>query len=50
VTDFHVMPVKDLVAHEDHDDCVCGPRCQAVSLPSGAVGWIVVHHALDGRR
>jgi hypothetical protein len=33
----HVVPVADLVNHETTDDCVC------------TVGWVVVHHSLDGR-
>lgn len=42
---FHVLPVDDLVRHDDQgDDCVCGPHVEF--FPRGRV---VVHHALDGR-
>ena len=42
---FHVLPVDDLVEHEDQgDDCICGPHVEF--FPRGRV---VVHHALDGR-
>lgn len=45
MTTVHVLPVADLVAHEDCDDCICGPTVELVD----AGGWIAVHHSLDGR-
>jgi hypothetical protein len=43
---YHVMPVDDLVSHEDTgDECICGPHVQYFSG-----GRVVVHHALDGGR
>jgi hypothetical protein len=42
---FHVLPVDDLVGHEEAQDlCACGPHVEF--FPRGKV---VVHHALDGR-
>jgi hypothetical protein len=42
---YHVVPLRDLVSHEDvGDDCICGPHVQYFSG-----GRVVVHHALDGR-
>jgi hypothetical protein len=42
------MPVGDVIAHE-FDDCACGPRAESVKRDDGSVGWVVVHHSLDGR-
>jgi hypothetical protein len=44
VSTVHVVPINDLVEHED-DDCVCGPAVEFVP-PNG---WLVTHHSLDGR-
>lgn len=41
----HVIPVKDLIEHEDvGDECPCGPTVEFVEG-----GKVVVHHSLDGR-
>lgn len=46
----HVVPLNDLVEHvTDSDDCVCGPRSDPVECEDGSLGWVVVHHSLDGR-
>ena len=46
----HVLPVNDLVEHEDEGDgCVCGPRVEPVPCDDGSMGWLIVHHSLDGR-
>ena len=46
----HVLPINDLVKHEDVDtSCVCGPQEQPVKRDDGSVGWVVVHNSLDGR-
>jgi hypothetical protein len=47
----HVLPVDDLVEHEDAgDDCLCGPRVEPVEdEKTGAVGWVIVHYSMDGR-
>lgn len=45
----HVILINDLVEHDAVDTCVCGPIDQSVSRSDGSVGWITVHHSLDGR-
>lgn len=48
---IHVYPLGDLVAHDtDGDECICGPLDEPVKRDDGSIGWVVVHHALDGRR
>jgi hypothetical protein len=48
--DIHVYPVDDLVEHElDGGDCVCGVTAEPVKRDDGSIGWVLVHHALDGR-
>jgi hypothetical protein len=43
---YHVLPVGDLVGHEESGtDCVCMPDVSREPV----MGTIVVHHALDGR-
>ncbi|QGZ17156.1 hypothetical protein HYQ19_gp057 [Arthrobacter phage DrYang] len=48
----HVWPLKDLVEHDTEDDdggCVCIPRTEPVPREDGTIGWVLVHHSLDGR-
>ena len=45
----HVVPVEDLIEHETTDDCPCGVRTEPVVRADGSVGWLHVHHSLDGR-
>ena len=46
----HVLPVGDLIAHEETgDDCPCGPRIEPVPADDGSIGWLVLHHSLDNR-
>ena len=46
----HVVPVNDLIEHDDSgDDCVCGVRIEPVPADDGSMGWVLVHHSLDGR-
>jgi hypothetical protein len=45
----HVEPINDLVDHEDSDECPCGPTVEPVPRDDGSVGWLVIHHSLDGR-
>jgi hypothetical protein len=45
----HVEPVNDLIEHEDSDGCVCGPTIEPVPRDDGSMGWLVIHHSLDGR-
>jgi hypothetical protein len=46
----HVYPLGDLVEHTtDGSPCPCGPRDEPVERDDGSVGWVAVHHSLDGR-
>lgn len=46
----HVHPLGDVIAHDvQSDDCPCGPTTEPVERDDGTVGWLVVHHSLDGR-
>lgn len=45
----HVCPDQDVVAHDLDEDCVCGPRAEPVPGIDGFIGWMHVHHSLDGR-
>jgi hypothetical protein len=47
--DVHVTPIDDLIEHEISEDCPCGPWPDAVRRDDGSVGWVLVHHSLDGR-
>jgi hypothetical protein len=46
---LHVHPLGDLIEHELTDDCVCGPEQRPGKRADGSVGWLVIHHSLDGR-
>jgi len=37
------------IDHDASEDCVCGPRCEPVERADGSIGWVYVHHSLDGR-
>lgn len=45
----HVVPGNDLIDHDVSDECPCGPRSEPVKCDDGSVGWLSVHHSLDGR-
>jgi hypothetical protein len=48
--DYHVYPVQDLFEHvTDGDDCPCGPSTDPVGREDGSIGYVIVHHSLDGR-
>lgn len=44
----HVIPDNDAVHHTEHA-CPCGPSDEPVKRDDGSVGWLTVHHSLDGR-
>lgn len=44
-----VQPVDDYVVHTFGQDCFCGPDTVGFELPTGGMGWLYRHHALDGR-
>lgn len=45
MTETHVLPVDDLVAHDPTRQCLCRPRVDQVW--NGDV--IIVHHSYDAR-
>lgn len=47
---LHVVPVNDLIEHENNAECPCGPKTEAVFLEDGSNTWQIVHQALDGRK
>lgn len=51
MTDLHVVPVGDQIAHDTsvEGSCVCIPADTPVEIDDGTVRWIAVHHSLDGR-
>lgn len=42
--DVHVVPIGDLIDHEETEDCICGPDVEI-----HPECWLVIHHSLDGR-
>lgn len=46
---LHIVPINDLIEHDTVGACPCGPRDHPVKRDDGSVGWLVVHHSLDGR-
>jgi len=42
----HVIPVDDLIDHENSDECPCKPRTEPVERDDGSYGWVVVHTKL----
>lgn len=50
MTTVHTYPVADLIEHDTRSgDCLCGPTVEPVTADDGAIGWLIVHHSLDGR-
>jgi hypothetical protein len=47
--ELHVVPLNDLIKHDTVGDCPCGPQPQSVKRDDGSIGWLQVHHSLDGR-
>ncbi|MFE9735475.1 hypothetical protein ACFYO9_34030 [Streptomyces sp. NPDC005863] len=44
--------MRDQVVHDTstaEPDCVCGPEVRPAEQEDGSVGWLLVHHSLDGR-
>lgn len=62
---LHIRPVNDIATIQigdksvratfEHDtstgepDCLCGPEMRPEKREDGSIGWLIVHHALDGR-
>lgn len=48
----HIRPTNDGVEHDTSStepDCACGPDVRPVQRDDGSIGWLIVHHSLDGR-
>lgn len=43
---FHRIPVVDVIEHEAHEDCACGPTARLTQRPGRTDLWIYDHHAL----
>ncbi len=48
--EFHVTPSNDLIEHDLTDECICGPCTSPVPRDDGSMGWMIIHHSLDGRK
>ena len=48
MVDWHVVPLDDLIDHEDVD-CICGPEINPVECEDGSINYVYTHHSLDGR-
>jgi hypothetical protein len=49
---LHAHPLNDLIEHDtstNEPECPCGPEVRPVMGGDGSVGWVLVHHSLDGR-
>lgn len=49
---LHIRPVDDSAEHDTstgEPDCICGPEMRPEKREDGSIGWLIVHHALDGR-
>lgn len=49
MTEFNVLPVNDLLDHEDGAECPCQPDVQPEQREDGSMAWLIVHNAWDGR-
>lgn len=47
--DYHVTPNGDVIEHDTSDECSCGPTVDPVERDDGSIGWVYIHHSLDGR-
>lgn len=46
----HVVPVGDLIVHPLVEGlCVWPARRAGAARDDGSVGWVYIHHSLDGR-
>jgi len=46
--EIHVLPLNDLIDH-GVEDCICGTTTEPCPREDGSMGWLVIHHSLDGR-
>jgi hypothetical protein len=46
IDDIHILPIRDLIEHEESWKCVCGPEAEYFEETGR---WMYSHHSLDGR-
>lgn len=49
---LHIRPLGDPIGHDTSTggpDCARGPEARPEKREAGSVGWLIVHHSLDGR-
>jgi hypothetical protein len=49
---MHVRPRNDVIEHDtssEEPDCICGPEVRPVERDDGSIGYVIVHHSMDGR-
>jgi hypothetical protein len=44
-----LIPLGDLIEHEQSAECACGPRVELHHDAAGADVWMNLHASLDGR-
>lgn len=49
MNEMHVLPVNDLMKHQEDSTCWCGPQDEVVMRADGSNGYLYTHHSLDGR-
>lgn len=49
IDDVHILPINDLIEHDENSECVCGPSSEPVKREDGSVGWVISHNSLDNR-
>jgi hypothetical protein len=47
--ELHVVPLNDLIEHDTTGTCTYGPTDQPMKRDDGSVGWLTIHHSIDGR-
>lgn len=49
---IHVVPINDVVFHEQSEECACLPQTEPCLNNDGTVThyWLVTHGAWDGRQ
>lgn len=43
----HLLPARDVIAHDLDADCVCGPQNELIRYEGRPDGWLAVHWPLS---
>jgi hypothetical protein len=43
----HLVPTRDVIAHDLDADCVCGPQNELIRYEGEPDGWLAVHWPLS---